>query len=71
MNWTIQKPCRDGWYWIRNVASEGWDTVVEPRVVAVYGFEKGEPTVAFPSDEQCTDLREIDAEWAGPVEPPA
>jgi hypothetical protein len=24
MTWTIQTPTRDGWYWIRNAASEGW-----------------------------------------------
>jgi hypothetical protein len=47
MNWTIQKPTRDGWYWIRNAASEGWETIVEPQVVHVYGFDDGTPTVSF------------------------
>ncbi len=71
MNWTIQKPSRDGWYWIRNAASEGWETMVEPQVVHVYGFADGQPTVTLPSEEMCSDLSDIDAEWAGPLEVPA
>jgi hypothetical protein len=70
MTWTIQRPVRDGWYWIRNAASDGWETVAGPHVVQVYGCAVGSPTVMFPSDEMCSDLSEINAEWAGPLEVP-
>jgi hypothetical protein len=48
MNWTIKKPTREGWYWIRNSAMEGWDPIAEPHVVYVYGFDDGTPTVTLP-----------------------
>ena len=70
MTWTIHTPTRDGWYWIRNAASEGWETMVEPQVVYVYGFADGTPTVTLPCEEMCSDLSDVDAEWAGPLEVP-
>lgn len=70
LTWTIQRPTRDVWYWIRNVASDGWETIAGLHVVQVYGCAEGSPSVMFPSDELCSDLSEIDAQWAGPLEVP-
>ena len=71
MTWTIKPPTRDGWYWIRNAALEGWEGEPESRVVQVYGFGDGEPTVTIPSEEDCSDLADVNAEWCGPLEVPA
>lgn len=68
--WTREKPTQDGWYWGRNASLEGWEGVPEPRVVQVYGFSDGEPTVTIPSEENCSDLADVNAEWAGPLEVP-
>jgi len=70
MTWTIRRPKSDGWCWIRNTASDGWETIAGPHVVQVYGCADGSPSVTFPSDEICSDLSEIDAEWFGPLEVP-
>ena len=64
MTWTLQRPIRDGWYWVRNAALEGREGDPEPRVVQIYGFADGEPTVTIPSEENCSDLADIDAERA-------
>lgn len=60
MNWTIKKPTREGWYWIRNSAMEGWEPITEPHVVYVYGFDDRTPTVTLPSEESCSDLSAVD-----------
>jgi hypothetical protein len=70
MSRTIRKPTREGWYWIRNSAVEGWESIAERQVVYVYGFDHGTPTVTLPSEELCSDLSAVDGEWAGPIEPP-
>jgi hypothetical protein len=70
MTWTIQRPKCDGWYWVRNAATEGWEGDPEPHVVRIYGFTDGQPTVTFPSEEDCSDLAAVDAEWCGPLEVP-
>ena len=70
MTWTIQKPIREGWYWIRNSAVEGWQSDAGPCIVYVYGFDDGTPTVTLPSEETCSDLSAVDVEWAEPLEPP-
>ena len=70
MTWTIQRSKCDGWYWIRNAATEGWEPIAGPHVVQVYGCVDRSPTVTFPSEEHCSDLVDIDAEWFGPLEVP-
>jgi len=62
LTWSIQWPTRDGWYWVRNAVAEGWEAETEPQVVRVYGFSDGLPIVTLPSQEDCSDLAEIDAE---------
>jgi hypothetical protein len=44
--------------------------MVEPQFALVYGFADCQPTVTLPSAEMCSDLSDIDAEWAGPLEVP-
>jgi hypothetical protein len=68
--WTIQRPIHDGYYWIRNAHVDGWEDQIEPCIVSVYGFADGVPTVTFALEQEGSDLSAVDAEWAGPVEPP-
>jgi hypothetical protein len=44
--------------------------MVEPQVVYVYGFADGTPTVTLPCEEMCSDLSDVDAEWAAPLQVP-
>jgi hypothetical protein len=32
---TIQRPKCDGWYWIRNAATEGWEAIAGPHIVQI------------------------------------
>ena len=70
MTWTDCNPIRDGWYWIRNAHVGGGDDRTDPCIVYVHGFEDCKPTVNFPSEGDCRDLFHVNAEWAGPLEPP-
>jgi hypothetical protein len=65
MNWTTDKPDRDGFYWVR-ASAESPATIVE-----IFGFNFRDPRIQYPGLRETDSLLRIDGEWIGPLEVPA
>jgi len=66
MNWTRDKPTKDGYYWLRR-------REIKTKVVWVWDTI-GLPMVASCGSDWDKEISELDntdsAEWYGPLEPP-
>ncbi|THJ10895.1 MAG: hypothetical protein CAF43_008605 [Nitrospira sp. CG24C] len=62
MTWTTKKPTKTGWYWYRR-QSDG-NTA---KVLHFIDDDGDGPYIATSDD---LTLKDLDGEWAGPVEPP-
>lgn len=63
LKWTKDPPTKEGWYWVRFVESQRWPAMV------IHHASEGR--TVFPRQDSKSYLKFPDAEWAGPLEPPA
>lgn len=72
--WTTETPTKPGYYWLRNVDTHSRYKASAPQVVRVYEAGNGFPgnfDIALHGDDRTIEFRHIiNAEWAGPLEPP-
>ena len=61
MNWTTDKPTKQGWYW--------WRYFMDTIMVYVY-FDKGKGHVQYSGHGTEDTLSLLNGEWFGPLEPP-
>ena len=69
MKWTSTKPTRPGWYWWRN-ASSCEDSISLVVYVEITPNGVGKGCVSFAYGERYRQLKQMNGEWAGPLEPP-
>ena len=62
MIWTTKKPTKTGWYWYRGQSDGNTAKVLH------FIDDDGEGPYLATSDDLA--LKDLDGEWAGPVEPP-
>jgi hypothetical protein len=62
VNWTTKKPTKTGWYWYRGVSDGNTAKVLH------FIDDDGDGPYIATSDDLV--LKDLDGEWAGPVEPP-
>jgi len=65
MNWTKEKPTKQGYYWWRQYPS------TKPRIAKVWGYDGECEYVAWMGTDNDSNLIDTEGEWFGPIEPPS
>lgn len=73
MQWTLERPSKAGFYWLRNYRIEGDQGVSEKAtIVSVYSSFGAPFDVTFTGNDSSFGVSEMaQGEWFGPIEPPA